>query len=249
MATAVATVVSAALGTAAYKAPEQFEDDEINTKSEVYSFAIVLWELLHGAQPWAGRNEVYISRRVCDKPPPENRPLMTVGYGTLRQLAESCWPQAAADRPSFADVVARLAAAMRTYATSDFKVRNDALSARVRGVPPQPGQPLQTFEVLAGVQAMVFEYAHRHGIDLEVAAAFFDQEQRHALTASAVGHAGGAAVNEMLDQVQLIALRMYTSASKLPPGDPNGKELCSILQEAMVLDCTQHAVLLSRAVT
>eukprot|EP00966_Prymnesium_polylepis_P139188 3215995-Prymnesium_polylepis.1 len=168
LATAVATVMPAAAGTAAYKAPEQFEDDEINTKGEVYSYAIVLRELLHGDQPWAGRKDVYISYRVCNKPPPENRPLMAVADSTLRQLVESCWAQAAADRPSFADVVARLAAALRTYASSDFKVQNDALSDRIRGIPPQPGQSLQTFEVLAGVQAMVFEYdAHRHGIDLE----------------------------------------------------------------------------------
>eukprot|EP00966_Prymnesium_polylepis_P023648 544384-Prymnesium_polylepis.1 len=73
LATAVATAMPAGAGTAAYKAPEQFDEDEITTKSEVYSFAIVLWELLHGDKPWSGKNELFIMRQVCDR---ELRPAM-----------------------------------------------------------------------------------------------------------------------------------------------------------------------------
>ena len=36
----------AGAGTKEYQAPEQF-DDEFTVKSEVYSFAIILWELMH----------------------------------------------------------------------------------------------------------------------------------------------------------------------------------------------------------
>jgi serine/threonine protein kinase len=97
----------AGAGTIAYKAPEQFDDD-FSAQSEVYSFAIIVWELLHGSRPWVGKTEMAIMRAL-DK---GKRPEVKVGAdGALCKLMLECWAQEPDERPSFAAVCRRLAAA------------------------------------------------------------------------------------------------------------------------------------------
>jgi serine/threonine protein kinase len=44
-------------------APEVLRDEPSNEKSDVYSFAVILWELMTLQQPWCNLNpaQVYIS--------------------------------------------------------------------------------------------------------------------------------------------------------------------------------------------
>ena len=110
------STMRAGAGTITHIAPEQL--DEVFTQaSEVYSFAIVLWEMQHGARPWAGKTPAQITRAV-DR---GQRPAVSVEDGVLRQLMTELWAHEADDRPSFADIDARLQAATRTFATSKFK--------------------------------------------------------------------------------------------------------------------------------
>ena len=41
-------------GTPAFMAPELFEDNTFTEKSDVYSYAVVLWEIYDRGIPWAG---------------------------------------------------------------------------------------------------------------------------------------------------------------------------------------------------
>jgi hypothetical protein len=61
--------------------------------------------MLHGGRAWAGKSETAIGRAV-DRG--ERPPMSAAGAPELRRLAQDCWAQVAADRPSFAEVVARL---------------------------------------------------------------------------------------------------------------------------------------------
>lgn len=89
--------------TVAYAAPEQ-GDGTITVKSEVYSYGIVLWELLHGAKPWAKCTMVKIVNSVAQG----QRPPVNVPESLLRQTMVSCWQPDPDSRPSFPDVVCRL---------------------------------------------------------------------------------------------------------------------------------------------
>jgi serine/threonine protein kinase len=91
-------------GTPNYMAPEMF-DGICDEKSDIYSFGLVLWEMMSGEYPWKDqlkKPEDFISTvKVAGKRPPmpPNVP------EKLRALIESCWAQEPDDRPSFAYIV------------------------------------------------------------------------------------------------------------------------------------------------
>ncbi|HVY10952.1 MAG TPA: Stk1 family PASTA domain-containing Ser/Thr kinase [Mycobacteriales bacterium] len=61
--TTVTTTGAILLGTAAYLAPEQFEDGVADERSDVYSAGIVLYEMLTGAPPYSGDSALAVLRR------------------------------------------------------------------------------------------------------------------------------------------------------------------------------------------
>ena len=133
-------------------------------KSEVYSFGIVLWELLHGGRPWVGKSEIEIMRAI-DR---QERPPVTASDSLLRQLMEECWAHNAANaalRPSFAVVSQRLAVAVRTFATSQYKFEYDQLQARKATVQPH--------DLLLSVCDLINDYAQRHSLPPADALTFF----------------------------------------------------------------------------
>ena len=65
-----------AVGTAAYMSPEQASGDQrIDARSDVYSLAVVLYEMLAGKPPFTGPSAAAITARVISDPP---RPLSTL---------------------------------------------------------------------------------------------------------------------------------------------------------------------------
>jgi len=64
------TRVGSAVGTALYMSPEQFEGSEGDERSDIYSLAIVLYELLAGAPPFKGTNEFELFRAHRGTQPP-----------------------------------------------------------------------------------------------------------------------------------------------------------------------------------
>ena len=95
-----------AKGTPSYMAPELLEDNLFDEKSDVYSFAIVMWEIWDGGVPWHGLKPVQITRKVVDKrerpPPPEGAPTDLVA------LMQRCWDHEPDARPTFAAIKAEI---------------------------------------------------------------------------------------------------------------------------------------------
>lgn len=57
-------------GKYAYMAPEQFVDDDIDRRVDVFTTAIVLWELLAGRSLFGGGTEAMVVRRLLQEPIP-----------------------------------------------------------------------------------------------------------------------------------------------------------------------------------
>src|SRR3989441_3942290 len=110
-----------AVGTAAYMSPEQASGDKrIDPRSDVYSLAAVLYEMLAGEAPFTGPSAQAITARVINDPP---RPVRTVRPGLpvhLERALAAGLAKSPADRPrtarTFVDTLASPARERRVSA-------------------------------------------------------------------------------------------------------------------------------------
>jgi serine/threonine protein kinase len=65
------TATGAALGTAAYMAPEHVRGDEIDHRADIYSLGIMLYELLSGSPPFNGNSTYQILIQQVQEPLPD----------------------------------------------------------------------------------------------------------------------------------------------------------------------------------
>ena len=92
-------------GTPAFMAPELFEDNTFTEKSDVYSYAVVLWEIYDRGIPWAGLKPQQILYKLIKEQRldvPKSMPR------DLSSLMERAWAQDPDARPSFADICKEL---------------------------------------------------------------------------------------------------------------------------------------------
>ena len=96
-------ITPGACGTIAWMAPEVLDGRAYDEKADVYSFGIVLYELLTGCDPYPGMSDDEIQIRVVNEglrpvPEPWFPPLWIA-------LMELCWDQEPTKRRSFAELV------------------------------------------------------------------------------------------------------------------------------------------------
>ena len=94
-------------GTPAFMAPELLDENTFTEKSDVYSYAIVLWEIYDRGIPWAGLKPQQILYKLIKEQRldvPKSMPR------DLSSLMERAWAQDPDARPSFADICKELQA-------------------------------------------------------------------------------------------------------------------------------------------
>ena len=111
------------VGTPGWMSPEVLRGDDVSAKSDVFSFGVVLWEILTGQVPWEGRKFVDIVRLVgieggrldtgaisatqlrrLDGDSEATTTIRAV-LAEYELLVDNCFLQQADQRPSFADIV------------------------------------------------------------------------------------------------------------------------------------------------
>lgn len=91
-----------------YVAPEIYKDEIFDRNADIYSFGILLYEMLEGTPPFNTKSPEEATRLMClegqrpafkskSKYPPE-----------LRELIEECWDPEAFVRPTFSEVIVRM---------------------------------------------------------------------------------------------------------------------------------------------
>jgi tRNA A-37 threonylcarbamoyl transferase component Bud32 len=92
-----------ACGTPCWTAPEILRNARYTTKADVFSYAIVLWELVTREEPFAGMPAFQVIFAVGTKG--VRLPLPAVCPPELIKLIVSCWQEDPALRPPFSDII------------------------------------------------------------------------------------------------------------------------------------------------
>ena len=88
-----ATNAGVILGTIAYMSPEQAQGMPLDERTDIFSFGVVLYELLSGRRPFTGGSTVEVLSAVLrDEPPPMNAP------EAVAAIVRRCLAKRAADR-------------------------------------------------------------------------------------------------------------------------------------------------------
>ncbi|KAG5544866.1 hypothetical protein RHGRI_017357 [Rhododendron griersonianum] len=91
-----------------YVAPEVFKNEEYDTKVDVFSFALILQEMIEGSPPFSTKQEIEVPKAyVQNERPPFRASAKLYAHG-LRELIEECWSQKPFMRPTFAQIIVKL---------------------------------------------------------------------------------------------------------------------------------------------
>lgn len=95
--------MSGETGSLRYMAPEVADCQPYNQKADVYSFGIILWELVAFKKPYDGMNREEFYNRVVHG---GERPAINKKWPEdLTELMKSCWDAEIVHRPNFSDIV------------------------------------------------------------------------------------------------------------------------------------------------
>ena len=88
-----------------YSAPEVLLEQELTEKSEVYSFGMIVYEIITNRIPFDNLPQTEFAVRIIEC----NRPMLNDSIPAIyRNLIERCWSQNPINRPSFAEIVYEL---------------------------------------------------------------------------------------------------------------------------------------------
>ncbi|MBI5021445.1 MAG: protein kinase [Ignavibacteriales bacterium] len=84
------TKTGSTLGTAAYMSPEQIRGEEVDQRSDIFSFGIVLYELVTSHLPFRGQFEAALSYSILNENPPSVKLLRQNVPQALEQIINRC---------------------------------------------------------------------------------------------------------------------------------------------------------------
>ena len=84
------TKTGSTLGTAAYMSPEQIRGEEVDQRSDIFSFGIVLYELVTSHLPFRGEFEAALSYSILNENPPSISSLRRKVPQSLEQVINRC---------------------------------------------------------------------------------------------------------------------------------------------------------------
>jgi LRR receptor-like serine/threonine-protein kinase FLS2 len=103
------TQLTKGIGTPLWMAPEILAGHRYGQSADVYSYAIVMWEIAAQAEPWADVDGSFLACKLLDKIDAGERPPVSPEWpGDYVTLMQRCWAREPTLRPSFHDITSTL---------------------------------------------------------------------------------------------------------------------------------------------
>ncbi|KAH0794427.1 TKL family protein kinase [Histomonas meleagridis] len=107
------------IGTSQWMAPEVLNSQRYDEKSDVYSYGIVLWEMLTGDVPYRGLRDIQVAMTVINQ---NNRPKIPKNCPhNLAKFIRICWHTDPDKRPDFKTIVRALESCTITFPGTDLE--------------------------------------------------------------------------------------------------------------------------------
>jgi serine/threonine protein kinase/Flp pilus assembly protein TadD len=145
------------MGTVPYMSPEQVRGEELDSRSDIFSFGIVLYELLSGRRPFQAKSTAEIMSAILTaNPPPIERPSLSQTGGAEERLIRKCLEKDPSLRyQAMGDLILDLQQIRRDYETGQVTPRAWEPTVKLTGVtPPRKGRRLSRSKlelIFAGV--------------------------------------------------------------------------------------------------
>jgi serine/threonine protein kinase len=94
-------------GTPLWMAPEVLMGKQVDSKADIYSFGLVMWEIITG-NPLFPHHDNYSTFKKAIVLDNERPPIPDSIHPALRKLMEDCWDKDPSVRPNFTDILTRL---------------------------------------------------------------------------------------------------------------------------------------------
>lgn len=112
-------MVSGGIGTSQWMAPEVLMSQNFDEKSDVYSYGIILWEMLTGDVPYRGLRDIQVAMTVINQ---NNRPKIPKSCPqNLAKFIRLCWHSDPNKRPDFPTIVQTLETGSICFPNTDLE--------------------------------------------------------------------------------------------------------------------------------
>ncbi|MGB5873556.1 MAG: protein kinase [Bacteroidota bacterium] len=142
------TKTSSTIGTLAYMAPEQIQGGEVDSRSDIFSFGVLLFEMLTGRSPFRGEHEAALVYSIVNEDPQPIQQFRSDVPETMVHLMNRTLEKDPDDRyQNMNEIVGELRRAKRQSARVSRKVPLEKPAAGVPGVSQvAPTQPMSEGE-------------------------------------------------------------------------------------------------------
>lgn len=132
-------------GTPSYMPPELLTDGILTTSTDVYSFGIILWQLMAGQAPFKGMTDEEIAESVCQGHRPQHS---DSSPGAYSQLVDDCWQENRHKRPTFPTIVQRLKELNSRRSSVDVQIECPHGTLQSQSLTPLPGRSVDDVKII-----------------------------------------------------------------------------------------------------